>query len=136
LLWGQLAARHCIGFLPYWFLYLALPALAALLISPKGPQRYFAEDGPRIVPVLRWVAGAYAYLWLLTDAFPTGEAGGAVELQVQSGGAPSTSSALLRLVYSLPALVLLAVRSVAAGFLWLIGAGAILFRRRLPAAYC
>ena len=118
----------------YWFLYLALPALAALFISDKGGQRYLAEDAPRMVRILRWIVAAYAYLWLLTDTFPTREANGPVELKVDVSGSPTTRSALLRLLLSLPALLLLVVLSIAAGFLWLIGALVILVRQRIPAA--
>jgi hypothetical protein len=117
----------------YWLLYLALPAVAALLISQKGFERYFAEDAPRIVRVLRWLAAAYAYLWLLTDTFPTSE-GSSVELEVETGGTPTAGSALLRLLSSVPALLLLAVLSLAAGFLWLIGALALLAQNRVPTA--
>lgn len=118
----------------YWFLYLTFPALAALLISDRGGERYLAEDAPRMVRILGWIAGAYAYLWLLTDTFPTREAIGPVELKVDVNGSPTTSSALLRLLVSLPALLLLVVLSIAAAFLWLIGALVILVRQRIPAA--
>ncbi len=118
----------------YWLLYLALPALAALAVSQRGSERYLAEDGPRLLRALRWVAGAYAYLWLLTDEFPTTQAAGAVELEVATGGAPTPGSALLRLVYSLPALVLLAILSFAAGVLWIVAALWILVAQRTPAA--
>jgi hypothetical protein len=118
----------------YWLLYLVAPAVAALQISSKGSERYLAEDAPAIVRVLRWLAAAYAYLWLLTDAFPTSSEGGSVALEVESGGSPTTDSALLRLIYSLPALLVLAVLSIAAGLLWLLGAIAILVRRRMPHA--
>jgi hypothetical protein len=118
----------------YWLLYLALPAIAALLIAKKGSERYLAEEGPAIVRVLRWLAAAYAYLWLLTDAVPTSEAGGPVELEITTGGSPKTGSALLRLISSLPALLLLAVLSLAAALLWPIGAVVILAYRRTPTA--
>jgi hypothetical protein len=118
----------------YWLLYLALPAIAALLISRKGSERYLAEEGPAIVRVLRWLAAACAYLWLLTDAVPTSEAGGPVELEITTGGSPKTGSALLRLISSLPALLLVAVLSLAAALLWPIGAVVILAYRRTPTA--
>ena len=118
----------------YWLLYLSVPAFAALLISQNGPARYFAEDAPEIMPVVRWIAGAYAYLWLLTDAVPTSESGGPVELQIETGGAPSPGSAMLRILYAVPAMLVLAVLSMAAAVLWPIGAIAILVRRRVPAA--
>jgi hypothetical protein len=120
----------------YWLLYLALPALAALLVSRDGTERYLADDAPGIVRVLRWCAGAYAYLWLLTDALPTTGAGvrGPVELSVEVGGKPTASSALLRLLTSLPALLLLAVLSLAAALLWIVAAVAVLATERIPAA--
>jgi hypothetical protein len=116
----------------YWLLYLALPAFAALMISSKGGARYLTEDTPPIARVLKWLAAAYAYLWLLTDRFPTDENGGAVELELTAGGAPTIGSALLRLLYSLPALLVLMVLSIVSWLLWLIGAIAILVRGRAP----
>lgn len=125
------AALGCSGV--YWFLYLALPALAALGVLRKSGDRYLAEDAPRIVRVLRWFASAYGYLWLLTDVLPTAD-GSPVDLRVEVSGHPTAVSALLRLVSSLPALLLLALLSVAAGILWLVGAVLILIRERLPGA--
>ena len=117
----------------YWLLYLALPAVAALLVAQKGSERYLAEDGARLVRALRWLAGAYGYLWLLTDELPGSEAPAAVELAVAPGGAPTAGSALLRLVYSLPAVLLLGVLSFAAGILWIVAAVWILVVERAPA---
>jgi len=119
----------------YWLAYLAVPAVVALRLSRDGAERYLGDDAPGIVRVLRWLAGAYAYLWLLTDAPPTSEAGGAVELVVEVGGTPTASSALMRLVTSLPALLLLAILSMAAALLWIFGALAILATERMPAAF-
>lgn len=116
----------------YWLLYLALPAVVALRIASIGSTRYIAEDSSRITRALRWIAGAYAYLWLLTDAFPTDEGGASVELAIEPAGAPTVRSALLRLLYSVPAVLLLALLSIAAGILWVIGALAVLIARRVP----
>jgi len=116
----------------FWLFYLALPALAALLVAHKGNERYLVEDVPTIVRVLRWVASAYAYLWLLTDATPSSEEGGPVELYVEPSGHPTPGSAMLRLLYSLPALIVLFVLSCVAWVLWIIGAIAILVVARLP----
>jgi hypothetical protein len=115
----------------YWLLYLLLPALAALLIAGHGAARYLADDAPGAVRALRWLASAYAYLWLLSDAPPLAESS---PLELEPGGAPTAGSALARLVYSLPALVVLAILSFVAGFAWIIGALAILVRRRQPRA--
>ena len=35
----------------YWALYLALPAVVAVVLIRKGGERYLAEEAPRIVPV-------------------------------------------------------------------------------------
>ncbi len=114
----------------YWLFYLGLPALAALLIAQSGGERYLAEEAPGIARVLRWLARAYAYLWFLTDAVPTTEPGGAVDLEIAPGGMPAAGSALLRLVTSLPALILLGILSFVGGILWVIDAIVILARAR------
>jgi hypothetical protein len=116
----------------YWVLYLALPAVAAIFVLRDGGAAYLAEEGPRVVRVLRWLTGAYAYLWLLTDVLPSASSGGPVDLEVELGGRPTGSSVLLRLCYSLPALLLAVVLSIAGGLLWLVGAGFVLVRERMP----
>jgi hypothetical protein len=118
----------------YWLIYLALPAIAALLISRDGAEGYLAKDAPRVVRVLRWAAAAYAYLWLLTDDVPSPDGAGPVELTVDVGGRPTASSAVGRLVTSLPALLLLAALSMIAAVLWVTGALAILVTGRVPTA--
>src|SRR5262245_4965463 len=65
----------------YWILYIGVPALVAMRISQTGDQ-YLSNDAPRLARVLRWLAGAYAYLWLLTDAPPSTEPMGIVDLEV------------------------------------------------------
>jgi hypothetical protein len=118
----------------YWVLYLALPAVAAALIAQEGGAQYLANEGPRLLRVLRWLAGAYGYVWLLTDATPSMEPGGPVqlELELRFGRAPTATSALLRVVYSLPALLVLAVLSMVACLLWVIGALSVLVSERVP----
>lgn len=117
----------------YWMLYLALPALVALRLATLG-GRFLVEDGPRLSRALNWLAQAYAYLWMLTDTFPTGDADAPAELVVETGGTPTMRSALLRLVYSIPAVLLLAILSFAASVLWVIAALFVLVSGRLPAA--
>ena len=112
----------------YWLIYLAAPAAVALVVSQKGSERYLAESAPPLGRALRWLAGAYAYLWLLTDEVPSTR----VALEIEAGGTPTPGSALLRLVYSLPALVLLAILSFAATFLWIVAALWILVAQRTP----
>lgn len=119
----------------YWLLYFSIPALVALVVLQRGPAHYSQEIAPRIVRVLRWLAGAYAYLWMLTELLPTADPGGPVDLEVELTAAPPTAaSCLLRIVYSLPALLLAAVLSLAAAILWLVAAIAILITERMPGA--
>ena len=115
----------------YWVLYIGLPVIAALLVL-QSRDEYLAEDAFGIVRLLRWLAAAYAYLWLLTDALPTNEAIGPVSLEIDPNGEPDGASALSRIVTSLPALMVLAVVTVLAGLIWVVGAGAILATGRLP----
>src|SRR4029453_1312436 len=70
----------------------------------------------------------------LTDTLATNEHRGAVELEIATEGVPTPRSALVRLLYSFPALLVLALLSIAAGVLCLIGAISILVRRRMPDA--
>jgi hypothetical protein len=118
----------------YWLLYFSIPALVAMLILQKGADHYHLTDAPRIVRGLRWLAGAYAYLWLLTDVIPTTDAGGPVDLEVELTGRPTATSCLLRLVYSLPAMLLAVVLSLASALLWVFAAIVILVNERMPAA--
>ncbi len=113
----------------YWALYLALPAMVALAVSRDGGEGYLAVDAPRVIRVLRWLAEAYAYLWMLTDSLPGAEPGA---LTVEVGAAPSVSSSLWRLLTSLPALLVLAVLSMVAGVLWVAAAVYVLLTGRMP----
>ena len=117
----------------YWLLYLAMPALVALSLSQQGAQPYFSQHGPRLVRALRWLVGAEAYLCFLTDVLPTSE-GSPVDLRVNLTGVPSVRGALLRLVYSLPALLLVAVLTIASGLVWLLAAVTALISERVPRA--
>jgi hypothetical protein len=117
----------------YWLLYLVLPAVTAALLSRDGPARFFGDDAPRTVHVLRWFAGVYAYLWLLTDELPRLREPGPVVLDVEVCGTPSLASALARLVTSLPAALFLALLSALAAPLWVFGAVSILAVGRVPA---
>jgi hypothetical protein len=117
----------------YWLLYLALPALVALEVLHKGTDAYVDHDAPRLVRALRWLAGAYAFLGFLTDVLPT-SLGGPVDLHVGVSSHPTARSALLRLVTSLPALLLVALLSVVATCAWVVGAACALVAERMPRA--
>ncbi|HXK34382.1 MAG TPA: DUF4389 domain-containing protein, partial [Dehalococcoidia bacterium] len=54
----------------YGLVYLAIPVLAAILISQKGSERYIADSPNNMVRWLRVIIAFYAYISLLTDKFP------------------------------------------------------------------
>ncbi len=116
----------------YWLLYLAAPVVVALIVSDEGAEYYMEQDAPRAVRILQWIAGAYAYLWLLTDEMPKAQPGGTVQLEIEPHAEPTVRSAFVRIVTSLPALIVLALLSVVAVAFWVFGAISILVMRRVP----
>ncbi len=115
----------------YGAVYLGLPALVALTLAQNGTDDYLTRQGPRVVRILRWLAAAYGFIWMLTDALPTAQ-GSPVDLRVAVSGRPTVGSALLRVLTSLPALLVLILLSAAASLLWVAGALVVLVRERLP----
>jgi hypothetical protein len=111
--------------------WLGLPVVAAILVSRKGGRRYLDEDGPTVTRVLNWILGLVAYLALLTDRLPGGE-GSAPRLQVERSGSPTMDSALLRMLYAIPSLVVLAILALFGAIVWLIAAVSILVSESYP----
>ena len=108
--------------LAYW----GFPVLTAIWISQKGSQRFLEEDGPRIRGWLRWIIALDAYVFILTDRFPSESADESVRLDIQVGGSPSVGSALLRLIFSIPSALVLGVLGWVASVIWIIAAIQIL----------
>jgi uncharacterized membrane protein len=119
---------------PGGLLFLGLPAVAALLISQHGPDGFLARDASGLVRALRWLLGLYAYLGLLTDRFPTGGAEDVVRFDVTPSGEPTTGSALLRLLTSIPAVIALWVLGIVGFVLWLVAAFFVLVTEQYPLA--
>jgi hypothetical protein len=115
-------------------LYLGLPAVAAIAIAQRGGAAYLGDLGPRVVRALRWVLALYAYLGLVTDRPPTSEAELGVELDVTPGGDPTTKRALLRLVTSIPAALVLALLGAVSALAWVVAAVFVLAVRTVPRA--
>ena len=112
--------------------YLAVPVVAAILVSQKGGEKYLAEDGPRVTGWLRWIVSFYAYLGILTDRFPTEKPEEIVRFEVQTGGSPTVGSALLRLIYSIPSAIVLSILSIVSAVIWLIAAVMVLIQENYP----
>jgi hypothetical protein len=97
----------------YWLLYLALPAMVALDLLQKGSEAFITRDAPRVVRGLRWLAGAEAYLFFLSNELPS-STGGAIDLNVNLSASPTASglSAVSSLVWILAAIVALVTERI------------------------
>lgn len=113
-------------------LFLALPVIAAVAISTRGAQAYLADTGPKVWRVVSWLLAFSAYMLLLTDRFPAGEPTG-MQVQIRPDGHPTTGSALLRLITSLPSGLVLAILGFVSSVLFVVGAVMILIDRQVPA---
>jgi hypothetical protein len=113
--------------LVYW----GLPIVAAIWISQKGSQRYLDEDGPKVTGWLRWTTALFAYLYFITDRFPSDE-DQSVRFEVQPAGTPSVGGALLRLITSLPSFFVLAIISIVSYVIWFIAAVMVLVQETYP----
>lgn len=121
----------------FGLLYLALPIFAAIAVSTKGARRFLDEDAPRYARGLRWVMSAYAYMMLLTDHLPSAP-GDDVRFDIDPGAhpgpGPSTGTALLRLLTSLPSAFVLALLGLVSWIVWLVAALMILATEDYPPA--
>jgi hypothetical protein len=117
----RIAVLVVIGWIvhPVGLLWIGLPVVAAVLIAQKGGQRYIDEDGPTVAHVLNWVLDLAAYVALLTDQLPSRDAH-AVRFEVEPSGSPTTSSAVLRIVYAIPSVIVLAVLTWIGAIVWVI----------------
>lgn len=112
-------------------LFLALPVIAAVVISTRSAQAYLDDTGPKVWRVVSWLLALSAYMLLLTDRFPAGEPT-EVQVQIRPDAHPTTSSALLRLITSLPSGFVLALLGCVSSVLFLIGAVMILVEQQVP----
>jgi hypothetical protein len=129
----RIALLIVIGWLghPWGLLWLGLPAVAAILVSQKGGRRYVDENGPTMTRVLSWILDLGAYLALLTDELPR-RAEHPVRLQVERAGSPSVGSALLRILYAIPSLIVLAILGFVGAIVWVIGVVLVLASESYP----
>ena len=115
-------------------IYVAVPVLVALLISRDGPEGYMRTSSKRLLRWIHWLVAFDAYITLLVDCLPGEKPPPEVRLRVTPSGSPTTGSALLRLVYSLPSALALAALGIAAVFTWVPAAVLIVARGDYPDA--
>ena len=116
---------------PIGLLWLGIPVVAAILVAQKGGERYLDEDGPTATSVLNWILDLVAYLALLTDRLPGGS-GHPVRFQIERSGSPTVGSALLRILYAIPSVIVLAILVFVGAIVWVIAVVGVLVNERYP----
>jgi Domain of unknown function (DUF4389) len=116
---------------PIGLLWLGLPLVAAILVSRKGGQSYLDADGPTVTRALNWILDLVAYLALLTDQLP-GRGEHPVRFRVERSGSPTVGSALLRIPYAIPSLIVLAILTLVGAMVWVIALVIILVDEKYP----
>jgi hypothetical protein len=118
---------------PFGLLWLGVPVVAAILVAQKGGERYLDEDGPMLTRVFTWILGVIAYLAMLTDRLPTRDQQ-PVRFEVERSGSPTVGSTLLRILYSIPSLIVLAILVFVGACVWLLAVVLVLANERYPAS--
>ena len=129
----RIALLVVIGWLahPWGLLWLGLPVIASILVSQKGGQRYLDENGPTMTRALNWILDLVAYLALLTDELP-GQGAHPARFRVERSGSPTVGSALLRILYAIPSLIVLAILAFVGSIVWLAAVVLVLVAERNP----
>lgn len=136
---GQVALRIVLVVFLGWILnsivgaaYIALPIVAAVLISQRGAQEYLAGAEENATKWLRYIMGFYSYVALASDELPLDHPE-RVGLRVQPTGSPTVGSALLRIILIIPHWFVLGILGFAFFFVWIIAAVSILLNGVYPA---
>ncbi|MCK6591021.1 MAG: DUF4389 domain-containing protein [Polyangiaceae bacterium] len=130
-----LAALSCLGATlgaVMGFAYFALPLVAAILISQRGPAGYIERSAPRVARALAWLMAVFAYFFLLTDRLPLDEPDISASLEVAPRGTPTVGAALLRFITSLPSAFIFGLLCLIAYIVWLISALLIVITETYP----
>jgi hypothetical protein len=129
----RIALLVVVGWLghPWGLLWLGLPVVASILVSQQGGRRYLDENGPTLTRALNWLLDLVAYLALLTDELPRQD-DHPVHLEVERSGSPTVGSALLRILYAIPSLIVLAILGLVGAFVWLVALVVVLVTERNP----
>jgi hypothetical protein len=113
-------------------LFLALPIVAAVVVSTRGQRVYIDGTGPGLWRAIGWLLSFSAYMLLLVDRFPLGESRD-VHLELRLTGQPTTGSALLRLVLSIPSGFVLSLLGIVSSVFFVVGVVTILVDETVPA---
>jgi hypothetical protein len=113
-------------------IYVVIPVLSAAFISRDGSDKFISDTAVGYKRYLHWIASADAYFTLLTDKIPLDGPEVASTMEVKIGGRPTTGSALLRLLTSIPSGFVLALFGVVATITGIIAGIFILVREDYP----
>lgn len=113
-------------------LYLAIPVLAAILISQKGAKQYHDESEQNMTMWLRYVVAFYAYLGLLTDKLPNEDPRQTLRFDVTPAGEPTAGGVLVRIITAIPHAIVLGLLGIVAGVLIVIAAIMIVVNESYP----
>jgi hypothetical protein len=113
-------------------LFLALPVIAAIIVSTRGARAYVDDIGPRLWRAIGWLLAFSAYMMLLVDRFPLGETPD-VRIELRLTGQPTTGGALLRLILSIPSGLVLSVLGCVSFVVFVVGVVTILVQDTVPA---
>jgi hypothetical protein len=137
---AQVALRIVIIIVVAWLMngviysagYLLLPAIAAILISQKGGEKYLAEAEQGPVKWLRYAMMFYSYIALATDKLSTEKPEEIVKLEVHPSGTPTVGNALMRIILAIPHAIILGFLFIAFFVVWVIAAFSILSSGKPP----
>jgi Domain of unknown function (DUF4389) len=113
-------------------LYFGFPVLAGIMISGKGGQRFMEEDSPRVAGWLHWIVAVAAYVFFLSDRFPTERPETAARLEIAPSGIPTVGTAVLRIITSIPSVLVLLLLCIVSVVVWVVAAIWVLVRRTYP----
>ena len=132
----RIAVLIAIGWVvqPVGLLWLGLPVTAAILISQVSAQRYLGEYGPQVIRALNWIVDLVAYVALLTDRLPSRDQH-AVRFEVERSGSPTWRSALLRILYAIPSVIVLAILTWVGTIVWVLAMVLVFFTGSYPAGW-
>jgi hypothetical protein len=116
----------------YGVVYLAIPVVAAILISQRGAEGYLAEGNDTMTKWLRYLLAFYGYMSLLTDRLPNEEPKETLHFEVAASGSPTAGSTLLRIILAIPSAFVLGLLGIVAAVLILVAAIMILIQETYP----
>ncbi len=125
-----------VGFgLVFVLAYVALPAFACLRLSSHA-GRYFDEDAPRVLRVLRWLAAISGWAGLIAEHLPSSAPDERIIVVIDGRPHATAGSALLRVLTGIPSALVLVLLFMVGAFVWIWSALSVLFVERVgPRAF-